>query len=48
MGDGSDADGDPNTLPQRVHWLEERKNHAEQKQTEQIVCLRKSPKSGKL
>lgn len=48
LSDGSDADGDPNILPQPLHWLEERQNPAERKQTEQIVCLRKSPKSGKL
>ena len=48
LSDGSDADGDPNILPQTLHWLEERQNSAEQKPTEQIVCLRKSPKSGKL
>jgi len=48
LSDGSDADGDPNILPQPLHWLEERQNSAEQKPTEQIVCLRKSPKSGKL
>jgi len=48
LSDGSDADGDPNILPQPLHWLEERQNPAEQKQREQIVCLRKSPKSGKL
>jgi len=48
LSDGSDADGDPNISPQPLHWLEERQNSAEQKPTEQIVCLRKSPKSGKL
>ena len=48
LSDGSDADGDPNPLPQPLHWLDERQNPAEQKQTEQIVCLRKTPKSGKL
>ena len=48
LSDGSDADGDPNILPQPLHWLEERQNPAEHIQTEQIVCLRKSPKSGKL
>jgi hypothetical protein len=48
LSDGSDADEDPSTLPQPLHWLEERQNSVEQKQTEQIVCFRKSPKSGKL
>lgn len=48
LSDGSDADGDPSILPQPLHWLEERQNPAKQKQTEQIVCLTKSPKSGKL
>jgi hypothetical protein len=48
LSDGSDADADPNPLPQPLHWLEEKQNPAEHKQTEQIVGLRKSPKSGKL
>lgn len=48
LSDGSDADGDANPFPQPLHCLEERQNPAEQNQSEQIVCLRKSPKSGKL
>lgn len=48
LSDGSDADEDPNISPQPLNWMEERQNPAEQKPTEQIVCLRKSPKSGKL
>lgn len=48
VSDGSDAEGDA-TGPflQPAPWLEERNSPAGQNQREQVICLKKSPKSGK-
>lgn len=48
VSDGSDAEGDA-TGPflQPAPWLEEGNSPAGQNQREQVICLKKSPKSGK-